>query len=99
MRLIAFTAALITLAAFTTHAQVHVNGYTRRDGTYVAPHYRSSPDSSRLNNWSTQGNVNPYTGQEGTRNPYSNTYSRGYSVTPQQNNGNSHDQSFGQEEE
>jgi hypothetical protein len=24
---------------------VHVRGYTRKDGTYVAPHYRSSPGS------------------------------------------------------
>ena len=52
-------------------AQVHVNGYTRRDGTYVAPHWRSAPDSTPMNNYSTQGNYNPYTGQAGTVNPYS----------------------------
>ena len=52
-------------------AQVHVDGYTRRDGTYMAPHYRSSPDSTPFNNYSTRGNVNPYTGQVGTVNPYS----------------------------
>jgi hypothetical protein len=28
------------------------------------------PDGKRLNNWGTQGNVNPYTGQRGTVNPY-----------------------------
>jgi len=70
-------------------AQVHVNGYTRRDGTYVAPHWRSAPDSTPTNNYSTQGNYNPYTGQAGTVNPYSqnNSYS-------QQNYGNSNNQSF-----
>jgi hypothetical protein len=52
-------------------AQVYVNGYTTKNGTYVAPHYRSSPDGNPYNNWSTVGNVNPYTGQAGTRNPYS----------------------------
>ena len=31
---------------------VFVNGYTRKDGTYVAPHFRSAPDSSVKNNWS-----------------------------------------------
>lgn len=49
---------------------VRVDGYTRRDGTYVAPHYRTAPDSSRTNNFGSQGNYNPYTGQQGTVNPY-----------------------------
>lgn len=44
-----------------------VQGYTRQDGTYVAPHRRSMPDSSTSNNWSTQGNYNPYTGRPGTQ--------------------------------
>lgn len=51
-------------------AQVHVKGYVRSDGTYVAPYVRSSPDRSVLNNYSTVPNVNPYTGQRGTVNPY-----------------------------
>lgn len=46
---------------------VPVQGYVRQDGGYVAPHYRSAPDGSKLNNWSTLGNVNPYTGKVGTR--------------------------------
>ncbi len=50
-------------------AQVRVEGYTRNNGTYVAPHYRSSPDSSYNNNWSVSPNVNPYTGQQGSRSP------------------------------
>ena len=43
-------------------ADVYVRGYTRSDGTYVAPHYRSSPNATRNDNWTTRGNVNPYTG-------------------------------------
>lgn len=54
-------------------SQTRVRGYFRKNGTYVAPHYRSSPNSSRLDNWSTRGNVNPYTGQPGTHNPYPTT--------------------------
>jgi hypothetical protein len=46
---------------------VHVNGYYRSNGTYVAPHYRSAPDGDFSNNWSTKGNINPYTGEEGTK--------------------------------
>ena len=49
---------------------VHVNSYTRSDGTYVEPHYRTSADDTRSNNYSTKGNVNPYTGRAGTKNPY-----------------------------
>ena len=46
---------------------VSVNGYVKGNGTYVAPYMRSAPDSSFTNNWSTYGNVNPYTGTEGTK--------------------------------
>lgn len=48
----------------------YVNGYNRKDGTYVAPHYRSAPNGTTLDNYSTRGNVNPYTGRAGTRDPY-----------------------------
>lgn len=57
--------ALFSNAAF---ADVSVKGYNRRDGTYVQPHYRSDPNSNKYDNWSTKGNVNPYTGREGTKN-------------------------------
>lgn len=56
----------------TSTAPVHVNGYTKKNGTYVAPHYRSHPDKSYNNNWSVKGNVNPYTGKAGTKNPTPN---------------------------
>jgi len=51
----------------TSGQAVHVNGYTHANGTYVAPHMRSHPDGNFSNNWSTSGNVNPYTGVPGTR--------------------------------
>jgi hypothetical protein len=47
----------------------HVGGYTKRNGTYVAPHNRTAPDGSKRNNWSTKGNANPYTGKSGTKKP------------------------------
>ena len=52
-----------------SHSSVAVHGYTKRNGTYVAPHYRSAPDHSKANNWSSRGNVNPYTGKAGTKAP------------------------------
>lgn len=53
---------------------VSVHGYTRSNGTYVSPHHRSAPDGSFSNNWSTRGNVNPYTGKVGTLDQPSSTY-------------------------
>ena len=64
-------------------AQVYVQGYTTKNGTYVAPHYRSGPDGNPYNNWSTRGNVNPFTGQFGTRNPSpSKSYGTIFQPTP-----------------
>lgn len=66
-----FLVSLILLISYPSpvFADVYVRGYTRKNGTYVAPHYRSDPDSSVYNNWSTVGNVNPHTGKPGTVNP------------------------------
>jgi hypothetical protein len=55
------------LSSFSAYAVVSVRGYYRSNGTYVAPHYRSNPDGNVYNNWSTKGNVNPYTGKAGTK--------------------------------
>lgn len=51
-------------------ADNYVNGYYRSNGTYVEPHYRSDPNNNRFDNYSSQGNVNPYTGKSGTVDPY-----------------------------
>jgi hypothetical protein len=42
----------------------------RTDGTYVQGHMRSTPNETKLDNWSTKGNHSPYTGKAGTKNPY-----------------------------
>ena len=75
---------VLALASFSVVAQVHVDGYTRRDGTYVAPTVRSSPNNTKLDNYSTRGNVNPYTGNEGTRDPYAQPSTNQY-AQPQPN--------------
>jgi hypothetical protein len=48
-------------------SDVHVHGYTKKDGTVVRPYTRSHEDSTQRNNFSTKGNVNPYTGKVGTK--------------------------------
>lgn len=70
-----FAACGFALLIGSAHADEYVNGYTRSNGTYVEPYYKSSPNNSTYDNFSTKGNVNPYTGQEGTRNPYGSSSS------------------------
>ena len=72
--LVAVALALFVLtSAAESYADVYVQGYTRRDGTYVAPHYRSSPNKSYNDNWSVKPNVNPHTGKRGTLSPTFNS--------------------------
>ena len=66
--LLAFAVFLFVTPAIA--GDVYVDGYFRQDGTYVQPHWRSAPDGNPYNNWSTRGNVNPYTGQRGSVSPY-----------------------------
>lgn len=56
-------------SSLTFANDVDVNGYYKNDGTYVQPHHRTSPDNDKSDNWSTEGNINPYTGKKGTKNP------------------------------
>jgi hypothetical protein len=86
-----FTLFLLLAWAFPVMAQIYgqdktVHGYTRHDGTYVQPYHRTAPDHNQFNNYSTQGNINPYTGQMGTVNPYSQP------TTPLQSNPYGHQQ-------
>lgn len=48
----------------------YTSGYTRRNGTYVAPHYSTNPNGTKMDNWSTRGNINPHTGRMGTKSPF-----------------------------
>jgi hypothetical protein len=67
---LAFTVTAAAMFATSAAGAGYVRGHVTKNGTYVAPHYRSSPNSTRSDNYSTKGNYNPYTGQAGTRDPY-----------------------------
>ena len=50
--------ALLTVMIFNemliikpANALVHVDGYIKGNGTYVAPHYRTNPDGNPYNNF------------------------------------------------
>ena len=46
-----------------------VHGYTKKDGTVVAPYQRTAPNGTQRDNWSSKAIVNPYTGKEGAKEP------------------------------
>lgn len=70
MKLLMASIFFISTQAFAK--DIMVQGYYRSNGTYVAPHHRSAPNNTKYDNYSSQGNINPYTGQQGTVNPYGN---------------------------
>lgn len=45
-----------------------ISGHTTKNGTYVAPSHATNPNSTKTDNYSQKGNVNPYTGKAGTKN-------------------------------
>lgn len=69
LRMLAIGLALVGTAA-TAQGQHYVQGYTRSNGTYVAPHMQTNSNGNAYDNWSSRPNVNPYTGQQGTADPY-----------------------------
>ena len=64
-----FLFIVFLFAAANTFAQTstYVSGYTNSNGTYVQGYYRTTPNSTRVDNYSTIGNRNPYTGSIGTK--------------------------------
>jgi hypothetical protein len=66
--LLSLAVLAITLSV-TTFAQKRVRGYTKKDGTVVQPHRRTSPNKTENDNWSSKGNTNPDTGKKGTKTP------------------------------
>ena len=66
MKKIILSIIAILILITSSFADTYVRGYYKSNGTYVQPHYRSSPNSTTSDNWSTYGNTNPYTGERGT---------------------------------
>lgn len=70
---------LLSVVALATSASVdakpkgspvYVAPHVTKTGTYVKGSMRTSPNTTRVDNYSTKGNVNPYTGEAGTKSPY-----------------------------
>lgn len=64
-------AFMLFLSLFTpSQASQYTTGYVKSNGTRVNSYHRSYRDSNPLNNYSTKGNSNLYTGKVGTVNHY-----------------------------
>jgi hypothetical protein len=61
--------ASTTACCSKSASDVHVHGYTKKNGTVVKPYTRTHENSTQRDNFSTKGNVNPYTGKVGTKEP------------------------------
>ena len=61
---------LVTSFIHFAEASTRIRGYYKPSAdTYVAPHFRSNPNSTRWDNYSNQGNYNPFTGKKGYTSP------------------------------
>lgn len=81
MKKIIITAAICCVLATTAIAKGgggstggHVNssshsvaGHVTKSGTYVAPSRATNPNTTKTDNYTQKGNVNPYTGKAGTK--------------------------------
>lgn len=67
-------AIAVTLLVTTSKIEaktIKVKSYYKPSvGKYVMPSYRTSPNKTKIDNYSTKGNYNPYTGKKGYVNPY-----------------------------
>ena len=62
-----FVFLFVSINAF---ADKRVSGYFKSNGTYVNSHMRTNANNTKRDNFSTYGNINPYTGKVGTKKYY-----------------------------
>ena len=62
----AIVLALLAVPVFSQGSHTR-SGYVTKDGTYVPPSQATNPNGTKSDNYSTKGNVNPYTGKPGTK--------------------------------
>lgn len=58
MKKLVILTVMVVLGLVSANADVYVNGYYKKDGTYVQPHTRSNPDGNPYNNYSYRKSQN-----------------------------------------
>ena len=66
--------AILGLNAFcqTNNSHTYVRPFFKKDGTFVEGYWRTSPNNTNRDNFSTKGNENPYNGKIGWIEPDNN---------------------------
>ena len=62
-----YSSSYSTPSISSTPAVTYQSGYQRSDGTSVSSHYKTASNGTNLDNFSTSGNTNPFTGTSGSR--------------------------------
>lgn len=74
MKKIIFCVAIILSLSLTISVEaktIQVKSYYKPStGTYVNSYYKTSPNKTKFDNYSTKYNYNPYSGKKGYVNPY-----------------------------
>ena len=66
---------LLSFSSFVEARTIKARGYYKPStGRYIAPHYKTTPNKTRFDNYSAKGNYNPYSGKRGTVNPFKYKY-------------------------
>ena len=65
---IVFVALSVMSTASFAAGSHSIRGHVTKKGTYVAPSRAANPDSTKRNNYTQKGNVNPHNGKKGTKN-------------------------------
>ena len=64
----------VGLISFSVQAEARitsVRGYYKPSiGRYIMPYYKTTPNKTRFDNFSTKGNSNPFTGKKGYTSPF-----------------------------
>jgi hypothetical protein len=79
------TLALLILSILAAAAAEYVPAYIDKDGNLRGGYWRTERNSTKLDNYSTKGNTNPWTNEKGSKSadpvwmrPSSGTYVEGY---------------------
>ena len=64
--ILTFVMALIGVIAYSQNI-TYVNSYFKANGTFVPGHYQTEANYTVTDNWSTIGNINPFTGDVGNK--------------------------------
>jgi hypothetical protein len=67
--LFAFLVLLLAIPSFAARP-VRVKSTVTKTGTVKQTHYRTAPNKTKSDNYSTKGNTNPYTGKKGTKDQF-----------------------------